>query len=70
MKLYTLRQFRDALRPLSHYQKGPDDVRGCEADCAWWTKVQRARTWDAMAEAVPWNLHPWHEIAVNGGHRP
>lgn len=70
MKAYTLKTFREALRPLAHYQTAANDVSGHERDVEWWTKAKRARTWAAMAEAVPTTLNPWHAIACQGGHRP
>lgn len=69
MKLYTIRTFKSAILSQTVHQKGPDDTSGHARDEAWKRQVSRAKTWDAIVEAIYCVGSNWIAIAANDGHQ-
>ena len=70
MKLFTIRGFKQEVLMQTVYQRGPGDTSGHERDVEWRKAVRKAKTWDALTDAVYCVGGRWTEIAANDGCRP
>lgn len=64
--LTTLATFKEAASAaaMNHFHRGPNDVRGYERAVEVATRIERARTWDQVIDAVE-PLPEWPSAAAN-----
>lgn len=70
MKLFTIRTFKTAILTQNVHQQGPGDTSGHARDAKWKDQVRKARTWNAIVEAIYCVGGDWTAIAANDGRRP